>query len=345
MSISRPKHSSEIGELLKIIGDSGKSKRHPQQVNGLNEADCEIIKLAANHYLAINVDSMAEEISAKLYQKPFTIGRMAATSSLSDLATVGGDPVGVLVSVLWGKDWTLKDKQEFYRGFNLILKKHHLFLLGGDSGGSSDTSMSVTAIATLKRKPTIRVGARPGDLVCVLGKTGDGPALAFRYLKGLPENTFSEESYQPELYFKEAKMINPLASSIIDTSDGLITALNHLSLINQVGFSLTWNQDLISKKAFEFCQKQDIPAFLLWIGEHGDYQLLFTISKKNFSKIKHKIKDLHLIGEVTREKTTFFKDGNKLELDLSTLVSELYRRKHEPHLLVKDLIEIFKELT
>lgn len=342
MSLKHSKYSSEVNDLLQIIGEQ---KRHPKQINGLNEADCEIVKLTANQYLAINIDSMAEEISAKLYVKPYTIGRMAATSSLSDLVTIGGEPTGVLISVLWGKDWKLKDKQDFYRGFNHVLKKHKLFLLGGDSGSQQETSATVTAFAVSKHKPTTRVGAKPGDLVCLLGKTGDGPALAFRYLQRLPTIAFDESSYDPKLYFKEAQIINPLASAIIDTSDGLVTALNHLSLINQVGFNLQWNDELISKKALAFCHKNHIPPFLLWIGEHGDYQLLFTISKKNFSKIKHKIRELHIIGEVSKGKTTFLKDGNKLELDFSTLVSELYRRKDEPHLLLKDLIEIFKELT
>lgn len=340
MSIKYPKHSSEILDLLKIIKQQ---KRHPKQLNGLNQADCEILKVSDKNYLAINVDSLAEEISAGLYKDPYTIGRMAATSSLSDLATVGGDPLGVLVSVLWGKNWDLKQKQKFYQGFYNTLKKYQIHLLGGDSGAQKETSVSVTALATLTQKPTTRKGAKSGDVVCVLGKTGDGPALVFRYLMGLPEKSFPEKDYNPELYFAESKKLNSLSTSIIDTSDGLVTALNHLSLINQVGFDLHWNSTMMSAKALKFCQTHSIPPFLLWIGEHGDYQLLLTMPKKHYEKLKTKMKHLHLIGTVTKKSSSFTKDDKTLDLNLSTLVSELYRRRDNPHLLLEDLIKCFRE--
>lgn len=331
-------YSDELLDLLKIIKNQ---KRHPKQMNQLNEADCEVLKLSDKNYLAINVDGLGEEILVGLYKDPYTIGRMAVISSLSDLATVGGDPLGVLVAVSWGKDWSEKQKQDFYCGIDDTLKKYKIHLLGGDSGHHLHTTVSVTSLATTKHKPTNRKGAKPGDAVCLLGKVGDGPALAFRYLLDLADDEFSEIKYHPTLFFNEAKILNQNASSIIDTSDGLVTALNHLSLINHVSFDLVWEPKVISEEALKFCQKYKIPPFLLWIGEHGDYQLLLTMPEKNFTKLKKKIKNLEKIGTVTKNKTTFTKDNKILELDLSQLVAELYRRRHDPKSLLKDLIKCF----
>ena len=71
--------------------------RAPAQVGALHETDAELIDLGDGRLLALTVDAVVEEISAGLYRDPRTVGRIAAASSLSDLAAVGADALGVLV--------------------------------------------------------------------------------------------------------------------------------------------------------------------------------------------------------------------------------------------------------
>ena len=72
----------------------------PHRVNGVHEADAELVDPGAmnGHLLAVTTDGVIEEISSGLYDDPYLMGWMLATVNLSDLAAVGADPMGLLVS-------------------------------------------------------------------------------------------------------------------------------------------------------------------------------------------------------------------------------------------------------
>jgi len=78
-------------------------RRSGRQINALNESDSELVILDNNsgNYLAVTMDSLSEEISSGLYDDPYLIGWMIVMINLSDLAAVGAEPVGILLSEIF----------------------------------------------------------------------------------------------------------------------------------------------------------------------------------------------------------------------------------------------------
>jgi thiamine-monophosphate kinase len=66
----------------------------------------------------------------------------------------------------------------------------------------------------------------------------------------------------------------------MDTSDGLISTLDQLMRLNEVGFELTEDFDkIIDEASLNFAEKLNIPSWLLFAGQHGEFELIFTIPK------------------------------------------------------------------
>ena len=73
--------------------------RSPLQLNRLQEADAELIRLpGTTAVVALKTDAIVEEIETGLYADPWLLGWMAVTVNASDLAAVGAEPVGVLLN-------------------------------------------------------------------------------------------------------------------------------------------------------------------------------------------------------------------------------------------------------
>lgn len=228
---------SEIKDLLSWLGNPAKS---PRQCNKINESDCEIIKISSNLFLAATIDSVADEISIGLYQDPYLIGWVTAQSSLSDLAAVGCEVIGLLLSTQWEEKTNTHFKKRFAEGFHEALCITKTYLLGGDTGVTRSSVFSSVGLGVINKQPISRVGIQPDDYICITGKSGVGPALSFRFLNGESESEFPETNFRPSAKLTEGQSLSQFASAMIDTSDGIINSLNHLHTLNEVGFELIW---------------------------------------------------------------------------------------------------------
>lgn len=292
-------HVGEIKNLLKWLGDIPRSQH---QLNRLNESDCEIVKINENLYFTTTVDSLSDEISLGLYKDPYTMGWVCAQAPLSDLAAVGSEPMGLLFSAQWALETSTDFKKKVMHGFHDALKSSHTFLLGGDTGSSLSTVLTSVGQGTCSRIPISRVGIQEGDYLCITGKTGIGPALSFRLLRGENASTFLEEFYRPQGRLQEGSVLSKYATAMIDTSDGVLSSINTLYSLNNIGFELLWNPEILDERSVQYCKQRNIPLWFLWIGEHGDFELIFTISPANYLKVKEVCPHIHIIGRaVNRE--------------------------------------------
>jgi len=124
----------EILENAAIDAWAGAFRRAPSRANAPHESDAELLEIESlpDRYLAITIDTVAEEIATGLYRDPFTMGWVTVMASLSDLAAVGADPVGVVVSVSAppGRDAGFVDGAR--RGMEEACCSVGTFVLGGD---------------------------------------------------------------------------------------------------------------------------------------------------------------------------------------------------------------------
>jgi thiamine-monophosphate kinase len=328
MSLIPPaNHSPEIEQVKELRACF---KEHPLQINKLNSSDCEVIKIG-DKFLVTNLDTLSEEVELGLYKDPKTIGRVAAISCLSDLAACGVKPLQIMQSVTWARNYTQTQKNELQIAYSSVLELHDIQLSGGDTSEGPFTTVSSMAQGICPTPPISRLGANVGDFICLLGKLGDGPALAISFLLGLSKQAFSEENYNPQAHLEDGVTLSNLASAVIDTSDGVMTALNHLKNINTIEFNLDLDGASYSKNALQFIKDHEIEKVLLWIVEHGDYQLLATIPAQNLEEAKSQIEGLSVIGRVTDKKISTINTGKgNLELNLTELCQSLFDRRHNP---------------
>lgn len=332
----------EIRELLSWIGDPPRS---PQQTHGLNESDSEVLDLGNGTYLAATIDTISEEIEAGIYQDPYRIGWVAAMASLSDLAAVGARPLGMLLSAEWGAQQEAAAKAGIARGFSEALRRAGTFWLGGDTGRGRSTTLGGVALGLCESRPLSRMGVMPGDWMCVTGQLGIGPALALRFLRGESNESFPESHYLPVARLEAGQALRDIAHAAMDTSDGLVQTMHTLLDLNGAGLELRWAPELISEPARKYCKERDIPLWTLWVAEHGDYQLVLSIAPENLEKAKASVPDLHVLGQVVRERgmRMKFSESRTEAIDPHLARSLLKANNHDVSKALNGLIEIFKE--
>ena len=271
----------QLNEILenKVISNliSG-FERSPDQLNKPHESDAEIIQLGILK-LAVTTDSISEEISTGLYDDPYLIGWMIVTVNMSDLAAVGATPIGILISEIIPKTFGEEKIKELQRGISDACKAYDTFVLGGDTNEGENLILTGTAIGIIKKEKTFsRIGCKPGDILYSSSKLGNGNAYA---ISKLISKTKTFTDYKPVAQIETSRIISKYASCCMDTSDGMISTLDQLLRLNNVGFELieSW-ENIIDEIALKYAENNHIPSWLLFAGQHGEFELIFTIPQK-----------------------------------------------------------------
>jgi thiamine-monophosphate kinase len=338
----------ELKKILenKIISDLTKSlKRSPNQMNKVHESDAEIIRLKNSTYdLAITIDTISEEIKSGLYSDPYQIGWMSVIVNMSDLAAVGADPLGILISQIFPKKFTEEFVKQIQKGINDACKKCGTFVLGGDTNFGDDLIISGCAIGRLDKKKYLhRVGCNVGDKIFVTGKTGIGNAFAFNKLFNKQNETMD---YKPSAKLEWRALLLKYAACCIDTSDGIISSLDQLIRLNKLGFRFRtdWYKitDNNSKVLFE---SYNLPLWILLAGEHGEFELLFSIPTKNEKRFLMEASKLNLkplyLGEVIKKNDLLINIYDKEQtLDTEKIRNLAFDKNFTPKQYLQKLLEI-----
>ena len=299
----------------KIINDLTKSFiRSPKQLNKVHETDAEIIELENSPYnLAITIDTISEEIKTGLYSDPYQIGWMSVMVNMSDLAAVGASPIGIVISQIFPQKISGEEIKIIQDGINDACKKCGTFVLGGDTNFGDELIISGCAIGTVEKERHLkRIGCKDRDKIYVTGIVGNGnafaaqklffqdPELSFR--TSIRERNLKEDNskrflspvemtskngnglleFYPSAKLEWRNILIKYSSGCIDTSDGVLSSIDQLMRLNNIGFRFRndWIETLdpTSKHLFT---KYNLPLWLLLAGEHGEFELLFSIPEEN----------------------------------------------------------------
>ena len=270
-----------IRENLIIGAWAGRFRRSPDQHNEPHETDAELVEMPGepDRFLAVTIDTVCEEITHGIYRDPHTMGWVTAISSLSDLAAVGADPLGVVVSVSTPPETDDVFVQGVAEGLEYACRAHGVFILGGDTNETPTTSLTACAMGLVPRERVLtRKGAEPGDAVFLSGNAGTGNALGLARLGGMPDDAFPESSYRPTAELGMGRLLRGFASSCMDTSDGVFATLDQMMRLNDVGFVVDCDcSRMLEPDVLEFCKRTGTPQWLMAAGPHGEFRLLFTV--------------------------------------------------------------------
>ena len=229
----------------------------------------------------------------------FQMGFKAVTVNVSDLAAMGANPLGFLLSIALPKDLEVDYFKEIINGVVNACDYYEIPLIGGDTNEASEIIISGTALG-LCENPLMKNTAKHGDLICLTGDIGIA-ALGFN-LNG--DNIYTKKSLKPLARLKEGIIIkNAGATSATDITDGLASELYEMKP-DSLGFMIYEDKLEISDEFKEISYGLDLNYLdlILHVGE--DFELLFTIDKDNGLDI-----DFRVIGEVN--------DSDRIQITLS----------------------------
>ncbi len=249
--------------------------------------DVAVLRAGGENYLLATCDIQIEGIHF-LRDKitPYQLGRKAVAINLSDIASMGGAPTYLLISLAMSPDTPVEFIDELYEGMRAESGAAGVDIVGGNMAHSPERLM-VDIFLLGEVEPEyllLRSGARVGDKVLVTGNVGDSAAgLALlldptAQLSAAQAKPLLDAHLTPIPRLKEGRAIarTGIATAMIDISDGTISDIGHICERSEVGARL-WAEALpISKAARAAAEAtgKDALDFALRGGE--DYQLLFT---------------------------------------------------------------------
>jgi len=239
--------------------------------------DCALLSVPDGYQLAITTDTMVENVHFFADADPEQLGHKLLAVNLSDLASMGAQPLSVTLALTLPKvneDWLTA----FSKGFLGLAEQYSVDLIGGDTT-SGPLTLTVQALGLVPNgKGLRRSTAQPGDFIYMTGCLGDA-GLGLKIKQGdvlLNSETALARFNHPNPQVEAGLALLDIANACIDISDGLFSDLGHILEQSQVGASLDWESLPLSEGVKSYINETGDWALPLIAGD--DYELCFTVS-------------------------------------------------------------------
>jgi thiamine-monophosphate kinase len=284
-----------LARIRKLVAAA--SQKRGSVITGIGD-DCAVLRPPTGHELLVTTDFSLEGVHFRREWHPAeSVSHRCLTRGLSDIASMGGQPMAVFLSLALPADLPQSWVDRFYTGLLKLAKHHHAILAGGDTAQSREGVLAdIMVIGSVPlRGAILRSGAKPGDRIFVTGKLGLGGASVRRLYAGEHLRPVGDYFY-PTPRLEIGAKLRGLASAMIDISDGLSTDLAHICEESRVGAVIHQTSIPIA------------PTATLDDAFHGgdDYELLFTSSKRLPKKIGGV--PITAIGEIVKGKGVRIED-------------------------------------
>lgn len=308
---------SEIGGEFALIRRLTQGKPADKRViQGIGD-DCAVIEQNKGSYLLVTTDMMVEDdhFSLKWYS-PYQIGMKLMEVNVSDIVSMAGIPHYAFLAMCMPSFATVEFMDEFYKGMYASADKHGVFIIGGDTTHGHKYVFNLTILGEVEKKlMRLRSSAQNGDQICVTGTLGGSTAGLKLLEKGL--SGYIQDHVEPKSRTAaEAQLIACYAHAMIDVSDGLASEITHICNESKTGAGINYDTIPLSEHTIKSAEllHEDPHEFALYGGE--DFELVFTISKKNISELKKHFADFSVVGEILRKEMGIylFKNGKKQSL-------------------------------
>ena len=288
----------------------------------------------------MTVDLLVEDVDFRRESAPpRLLGHKALAVSLSDIAAMGARPRWALLSIgVPEAVWQTSFLEEFYQGFHALAAKHGVTLVGGDVSRTPERIVidSIVVGEAPSGRAIFRTGAQAGDRIFVTGALGGAraglellesgtrmetvnpnrlsPHRRSRFPEGgrLPvkRETLTRRTARERLLLRQLRPTprvvwgqtlgeKRLATAMIDLSDGLSSDLAHLCRESGVG-ALLQAARIPVDSSIAPAGKREFDGLALALDGGEDYELLFTVSPQNVSRLPRRVAGVYVteIGEV-----------------------------------------------
>ncbi len=245
--------------------------------------DAALLDAPPGRTLVLAADAMVAGVHFLPDDPPDTIGRKLLRVNLSDLAAMGAEPVGYLMTTALPPDMTPEWLDEFARGLKEDQRSYGCGLLGGDTVSTpGPLTLSLTVVGSVAPgRALTRTGARAGDAVWVSGTIGDGALGLLALTERLPavaehhRAVLADRYRLPRPRLPLGRLLSGIATACLDVSDGLVQDLGHLC--RAAGLSAELEADAVPlSEAGRAAVATNAALLARCLTGGDDYELVFT---------------------------------------------------------------------
>ena len=266
----------------------------------------------------ITTDLLIEGVHFDLSFMPLKhLGYKAVIVNLSDIYAMNGTPTQITVSLAISNRFSVEALDELYAGIKHACEFYNVDLIGGDTTSSHQgLNISVTALGIAKKEDIVyRSTAKEGDFICVSGNLG-ASYMGLQILNREKQVFLENPKMQPKLddhQYLVGRQLKPEArkdviaylkqydikpTSMIDVSDGLSSELLHICKQSNVGCHIYEANVPIHNDTYNQSLEFNMDPITAALSGGEDYELLFTVSAEDESKINSEEIDIAIIGKI-----------------------------------------------
>jgi len=297
---------SQIGGEFALIDRVTHKIRDRDVIVGIGD-DTAVLKYKANKYLLFTTDMLVENDHFNLkWSTPEQIGKKSIEVNVSDIAAMGGIPKYAVVSICLRKDIPVEFVDKLYNGIYKTAEKYKLEIIGGDTTHGDLVVINIAMLGEVNKKNlSLRSDAKVNDLICVTGNLGQSTAGLNLLLNNIKDKRFQpilKKHMEPEAQLRKSRIISNYCNAMIDVSDGLASEVEHICEMSKTGAAIYKEKIPVSDLTKEAARlvKKDAYDFALYGGE--DFELVFTISRKNLSLLKKKNEKIYTVGKILQKR-------------------------------------------
>jgi thiamine-monophosphate kinase len=308
MKIREINERALIEHIAGLLAKPGKNT-----VVGAGEDDCAVLDLGGDDYLLATTDMLHRKTDFPLQMSGWQIGWMSVAVNLSDLASKGAKPLGVLMAIGIPPDMELGFLDEIIKGMDDCARIYGTQVIGGDMDSHDELTITGTALGLVKKDLLIRrSGAHIGDLVCVTGTLGTAGAALISLQKNITiDQQILKALFEPTPRINEGMALakTRAVTSMMDISDGLALSLHDIAKASCVGFKIYEDRLPVLPEVRNLLKSDELLEVSVFTG--GDFELLFTVCPDKINETKNAC-PFTVIGEAVKE-GIFIERSNGIE--------------------------------
>ncbi|MEF8856849.1 MAG: thiamine-phosphate kinase [Haloplanus sp.] len=256
--------------------------------------------------LVVTTDMLHERTDFPRGTTRYTAGWRTIGASLSDVAAMGGDATAA-VAAYGAPTFDPAEITAFVNGARDVCDLTGAEYVGGDLDSHDEFTVAGTVVGRAD-DPIYRTGASPGEAVYVTGTLGRTGAAVREFDRGNADR--GNDLFQFEPRVAVGRRIAPVATAMMDSSDGLARSLHQLAAASDCGFHVEWDRlpvdPSVDAVADDAAERRELSAYF---GE--DFELVFTAPAAAVDEVRDAVGvSLTRIGTVTEDEV--LADGEPL---------------------------------
>ena len=245
--------------------------------------------------LVITTDMLHERTDFPEGVTRYTAGWRSVGASLSDIAAMGAEAVAA-VAVYAAPRFDDRELAAFLDGAVDVCNRVDASYVGGDLDTHEEFTVASTAVGRTD-SPVYRSGAKPGDHIYVTGTLGRTAAALQAFESGTVERGNDLFQFDPRV--DAGRTLAPVATAMMDSSDGVARSLHQLTAASEVGASIRWADIPVAASVRELAPDADTRReWALHFGE--DFELVVTAPPGAIDTVRPRLDvPVQEIGEIT----------------------------------------------